>query len=151
MSPKYDIKIFGSTIQVIRPKSRASPIYLRRLVSPTFIKVWFSVKDKDKDFDRSNWEMLTTDEKMFLSRITALAQIEDGGLAQANASLVHDVHQRLQLIEGAVVSGNLNKTLVEEYLQLIDKLSDSGNLNKNAAAKMKACITNRYANLLTET
>ena len=148
MSPKYDIKIFGSTIQVIRPNSRASPIYLRRLVSPTFIKVWFSVKDKDKDFDRSNWDMLTTDEKMFLSRITVLAQIEDGGLAQANSSLIHDVHQRLQLIEGAVVSGNLNRSLVEEYLQLIDKLSESGNLNKNAAAKMKACITNRYSELL---
>ena len=95
--------------------------------------------------------MLTTDEKMFLSRISSLAQIEDGGLAQANSSLIHDVHQRLQLIEGAVVSGNLNRSLVEEYLQLIDKLSESGNLNKNAAAKMKACITNRYSELLTET
>ena len=144
----YDIKIAGGMVSLIRQGGKSRPIFMRRLVSPTFISVWYSVKNDE--FDRERWDTLPIDEKMYLSKITTLAKIDNKDLSVANASLVHDVHERLKLIEGAVVAGNLNRALVEEYLQLVDKLAESGSITNMMGSHMKRVITNRYANLLSQ-
>lgn len=147
MAKNYQIRIDGAMVSVIRPESKNSPILTRRIVGPMFIRVLYSIRAGE--FDQDSWNLLPTDEKMFMSRICSAANIDNRDLAISIATLTQDIHERLKLIEGAVLAGNLNKELVTEYIDLIDKLGDSGSLNKMAASKMKTAIRNTYQHLLS--
>ena len=148
MAQQYEIRITGGLVSIIRVGRKSRAVFIRRIVSPPFIRVWYSVKEAR--FDRESWDALPLDEKMYMSRIASLTNLDSEDLAVASASLVQDIHKRLTLIESAVIAGNLNKALVEEYLELVDKLAEAGSINHMMSSHMKRVIRNRYADLLSE-
>lgn len=145
---KYQVRISGALVSVYTDNPGIKPrISFRKIVSPDFFRVWYSIND---DFDLDSWNKLPIDQKMYLAKVASMIKLETKDLSIAIANMVADINDRLKLIEGAVLAGNMNVELVKEYIELVEKLIQCGTLNALSGRKMIGGIKRKYSHMLDE-
>jgi len=105
-------------------------VVFRSLVSPDFVELWYLINDED--FDKEIWEKLSTKEQRLMIRAYNLCRIETPAFNKQIAIEYKKVIERLDIIEGEVKAGNVNKSLVDEYNEIVDEM-----------AKLRLIITNQ--------
>lgn len=135
-----------SIYNTLKDEKTRGPIAHRKLVSPTFVELWYKICD-DK-FDYMLWSALTQSEKDYMAECVnmthTICQEFQIALAKATKSSI----DRLRLLEGEIVAGNLNPALVKEFSDLLDHLSASRQIPPIQAGRLKKRIQRTYAEQL---
>ena len=119
MKKNYNFKINGLML-TMRYNTKNKRIIYRKLVSPTFIKLFYqTISD---DFDKDNWNDLNIKEKQFLSKVLHDLDINNKDFNLALSNQLKEKYHRIELIEGSIKAGNNNKDLLTEYIEIIEDL-----------------------------
>jgi len=142
MIKKY-IKIKGLYVGLYRDHISKPVLFGRRLVEPAWIQLWF--KATENQWDDMLWDQLSDDNKDWFSYCYHLTnQPENKYLEIALSKKFKKVQQRLVLLEGMIMSGNLNQALIDEINDILDSLVRSQQLPQKQASRMKKRIERTY-------
>lgn len=104
-------------------------------MEPAWIELWF--KATENQWDDMLWNQLSASNKDYFSYCYHISeQPYNKELEIAIAKKFKDMQQRLLLIEGMVMNGNLSLQLVEEFIDIINKLRESYQLPNKQAGRM---------------
>lgn len=143
MSIKKVIKINGLYVGLYREHSTKPVLFGRRLVEPAWIELWF--KATEGEWDETLWEQISDENKDWFSYCYHLSKQPDNKhLEIAVSKKFKKVQQRLVLLEGMIMSGNINKELIVEIGGILDSLVNSQQLPQKQAARMKKRIDRTY-------
>jgi hypothetical protein len=143
MSIKKFIKIKGLYVGLYRDHPTKPVLFGRRLVEPAWIELWF--KATENDWDEMLWEQLSDENKDWFSYCYHLTKQPDNKhLEIAVSRKFKKVQQRLVLLEGMIMAGNINQELVDEVTQILDSLVKSDQLPRKQASRMKKRIERTY-------
>lgn len=143
-------KINGSVFSLLRqsPVNKLIACKARKIVSPNFLELWNILMQGEFDYDI--WNGLDDGEKNFITLAAYWTQLKNYKLHIAISKYTKHQTDRLKLIEGAIVAGNMNSELVHEYISIIEKLRDTNQLSKFSSTSMINKIKRRFENLLTD-
>lgn len=139
----YKLKIQGCVITLGTENSK-SAIIKRLLVNPAWIDLWNIVSEGD--FDLSLWNRLSNKEKNFMIFIANKMKIHNNKLHSANNNEAGDAIQKLKLIEGSLLAGNINKELIDEGTMIIDDLINRCMLYPRTGNNLKKRLQIAYNN-----
>lgn len=140
---KKFIKIKGLYVALYREHVNRPVLFGRRLVSPAWIELWF--KATENQWDDMLWEQLSDENKDWFSYCYHLtSQPDNKYLEIAISKKFKKVQQRLVLLEGMILSGNINKDLVDEINDILDSLVASQQLPQKQGSRMKKRIERTY-------
>lgn len=143
MSIKKYIKIKGLYVGLYRDHTSKPVLFGRRLVEPAWIELWF--KATDGEWDDTLWEQITDENKDWFSYCYHLTKQPDNKYLEiAVSKKFKKVQQRLVLLEGMIMAGNINKDLIEELNTILDSLVKSQQLPQKQASRMKKRIERTY-------
>lgn len=143
MSIKKFIKIKGLYVGLYREHLSRPVLFGRRLVEPAWIELWF--KATEGEWDDMLWEQLSDDNKDWFSYCYHLTnQPDNKWLEIALSKKFKKVQQRLVLLEGMIMAGNINKELIDEVNDILDGLVKSQQLPQKQASRMKKRIERTY-------
>jgi len=141
MPVEYYVKIQGCVISLMS-KNSAANVLKRLLVNPVWIELWYLVTE-DK-FDMVKWNRLTPTEKNFMMLLAQKLNIQNRELHSANNNEAGTQIERLKLLEGSILAGNLNKDILDEALTIIDELADRSMLYRRTANSLKKRFKQAY-------
>lgn len=118
-------------------------LFQRRLVPVSFIELWYKVSDGEWDNDL--WYNLRQTEKDFMAQCADAVHISNKKLNIAIAKESSEMLKRLQLLEGVIQAGNLNRDLVDEFKQILSRLSETRQMPPIQASRLKQRIERTYA------
>ena len=137
------IKIKGLYVGLYRHHITRPVLFSRRLVEPAWIELWF--KATENQWDDNLWEQISDDNKDFFSRCYHVTdQPVNRHLEVAVSKKFKKIQQRLVLLEGMIMAGNINKDLIEEVSSILDSLVKSDQLPQKQASRMKKRIQRTY-------
>jgi len=140
---KKFIKIKGLYVGLYRDHLTKPVLFGRRLVEPAWIELWF--KATENQWDESLWEQISDENKDWFSNCYHLTnQPENKNLEIAISKKFKKIQQRLVLLEGIIMSGNINKDIIKEINDILDKLVKSQQLPQKQASRMKNRIERTY-------
>lgn len=136
-APLGYIKVTGAvfelwTINLLHGK-RNDKLYRRLFVSPEFVSLYYKLSDGE--FDDNMFDALSKLEKHMLSTAANFTNINVRGLNIAISKLMRDSFTRLKVIEGAILAGNLNHELVNEYIAILREMGELGLIPRLTATK----------------
>jgi hypothetical protein len=145
MINKY-ISIKGLYVGLYREHNTRPVLFGRRLVEPAWIELWF--KATEGEWDDMLWEQLSDDNKDWFSYCYHLTNQPDNKYLEiALSKKFKKVQQRLVLLEGMIMAGNINEDLVKEVNDILDSLVKSNQLPQKQASRTKKRIERTYANI----
>lgn len=137
------IKIKGLYVALYREHSTKPVLFGRRLVEPAWIELWF--KATENQWDESLWEQISDDNKDWFSNCYHITKQPDNKFLEiAVSKKFKKVQQRLVLLEGMIMSGNINKDLINEVSSILESLVKSDQLPRKQASRMKKRIERTY-------
>lgn len=143
MPVKKFIKIKGLYVGLYRDHITKPVLFGRRLVEPAWIELWF--KATENQWDDSLWEQISDENKDWFSYCYHITnQPENKYLEMAVSKKFKKVQQRLNLLEGMIMAGNINDDLVDEMNDILDNLVKSAQLPQKQASRMKKRIERTY-------
>lgn len=113
-------------------------LIVRRIVEPSWIELWFKISNNQ--FDTNLWENITDSGKSFLAQAVHQSQVHCPDFEVALAKYSKGAFDRLKLLEGSILAGNINQELVNEFCAIMDKLSSAEMIPKIHANKLKKQI-----------
>jgi hypothetical protein len=137
----YHVSIKGCVVSLMSHNC-GSNVLKRLLVNPSWVDLWTLVKDGK--FDLGLWNKLTPREKSFMMLLANNMKIENPELHSTNNHEAEQDVERLKLLEGAIIGGNLNKEIVEEANGIIDRLADKQMLYRQTANSLKKRFAKAY-------
>jgi len=144
MSIKKFIKIQGLYVGLYREHPSRPVLFGRRLVEPAWIELWF--KATEGEWDDMLWEQLSDDNKDWFSYCYHISNQPDNKYLEiALSKKFKKVQQRLVLLEGMIMAGNINKELIDEVNDILDGLVKSQQLPQKQASRMKKRIERTYS------
>lgn len=146
MPVDYYVKIQGCVVTLRSVNSKAN-VLKRLLVNPIWIELWHLVTE-DK-FDMVKWSKLTPIEKNFMMSLAQKLDIKNRELHSANNNEAATQIERLKLLEGGIISGNLNKEILDEAIIIIDDLADRSMLYRRTANALKKRFKKAYEQINT--
>lgn len=139
---KY-IKIKGLYVALYRDHNSKPVLFGRRLVEPAWVELWF--KATENQWDDMLWEQLSDENKDWFSKCYHITnQPENKYLEIALSKKFKKIQQRLVLLEGMIMAGNINKDLIDEINNILDSLVKSDQLPQKQASRMKKRIERTY-------
>lgn len=141
MPVEFRVKIQGCVITLMSKKS-GSNVLKRLLVNPVWIELWYLVNEGK--FDMVKWNRLTPIEKNFMMMLARKMNIENRDLNSANNNEAATQIERLKLLEGSILSGNINKEILDEATTIIDDLADRSMLYRRTANALKKRFNQAY-------
>jgi hypothetical protein len=138
------IKINGCYVSIYRIY-RTQPVLLhRRVVEPAFIQLYYKLSELDFDMDLYN--ELSDENKDYLSFVfhSIHPHLENKRLEIETAKKSRKLQERLVLLEGMIMSGNINIELVNELNEILDKLIKSSQIPAKQGARMKNRVKRTY-------
>lgn len=139
---KY-IKINGLYVALYREHIKKPVLFNRRLVEPAWIELWFNATENQ--WDDSLWGQLSDSNKDWFSYCYHITnQSENKSLEIAISKKFKQTQIRLNLIEGLIMAGNINKDLINEVNNILDSLVNSYQLPRKQASRMKNRIQRTY-------
>jgi hypothetical protein len=142
MPVDYYVKIQGCVVSLMSKNSKAN-VLRRLLVNPVWIELWHLISE-DK-FDMVKWNRLTPTEKNFMMLLAQKLNIQNRELHSSNNNEAATQIERLKLLEGSILSGNLNKEILDEATSIIDDLADRSMLYRRTANSLKKRFNQAYA------
>lgn len=143
MAIKKYIKIKGLYVGLYRDHITKPVLFGRRLVEPAWIELWF--KATENQWDDMLWDQLSDDNKDWFSYCYHISeQPVNRYLEVAVSKKFKKVQQRLVLLEGMIIAGNINKELIDELNDILDSLVKSQQLPQKQASRMKKRIERTY-------
>lgn len=140
--PKF-IKINGLYVALYRSHKTRPTLFKRRLVEPAWIELWF--KATEEGWDETLWEQISDENKDWFSYCYHMTdQPDNKHLEIALSKKFKKIQQRLVLLEGMIIAGNINKDLVIEINNILDQLVGSRQLPQKQASRMKGRIERTY-------
>lgn len=140
---KYKIKIQGCIVSLMTENSKTA-IIKRLLVNPAWIDLWHIVNEGE--FDLQLWNKLSLKEKNYMIFLANKMKIDNKQLHSANNNEASTSIERLKLIEGSILAGNINKELIDEAFNIIDDLSERSMLYTRTANQLKKRLTIAFEN-----
>jgi len=139
-----EIIIKGLHVSIVGRLKADQRIYThaKRIVSPEWIQLWFIISDKG--FESDLWLRLSEKDKDFMGYAVHACNIVSPEFEKALARECAKIHQRLLLIEGSILNGNLNRVLVDEYKSIVDKLAASFQIGQKQATNLKKRIERTF-------
>jgi hypothetical protein len=137
----YHVSIKGCVVSLMSHNC-GSNVLKRLLVNPSWIDLWMMVKDGD--FDLALWNKLTPREKSFMLLLSNCMKIENHKLHSANNHEAEQDVERLKLLEGSIIGGNINKEILDESTAIIDRLADRQMLYRQTANSLKKRFAKAY-------
>lgn len=120
----------------------------RRLVEPAWIELWFL--STENQWDEGLWEQLSDENKDWFAYCYHITeQKENKWLEIALSKKFKKVQQRLVLLEGMIMAGNINKDLVDEINEILDNLAKSYQLPVKQATRTKNRIKRAWEQVAT--
>lgn len=138
------IKINGLYVSIYR-NYRDQPVLLhRRVVEPAFIQLWYKLSELE--FDNDLYNQLSDENKDYLSFCfhTIYPELENKHLEIETAKKSRKLQERLVLLEGMIMAGNINIELVNELNGILDKLVKSSQIPAKQGSRMKARVRRTY-------
>lgn len=143
---KKFIKIKGLYVGLYREHETRPVLFGRRLVEPAWIELWF--KATEGEWDDMLWEQLSDDNKDWFSYCYHLTNQPDNKYLEiALSKKFKKVQQRLVLLEGMIMAGNINKDLIDEINDILDSLVKSNQLPQKQASRTKKRIERTWENI----
>ena len=146
MAIKKYIKIKGLYVGLYRDHITRPVLFGRRLVEPAWIELWF--KATENQWDDMLWEQISDENKDWFSYCYHISeQPVNRYLEVAVSKKFKKVQQRLVLLEGMIMSGNINTALIDELNTILDSLVKSQQLPQKQASRMKKRIERTYESI----
>ncbi len=148
---KKFVKIHGLAISLYREapyvSTKGRPVLVKRkLVEPAWIELWF--KATEGGWDVTLWEQLSDDNKDWFAYCFHMTEQKDNKELEISLSKkFKKTQQRLQLLEGMIMAGNMNDDLVSEFKGILDSLVASYQLPLKQGSRMKKRLDRTYAAL----
>ena len=145
---KKFVKIHGLAISLYREapytSTKGRPVLVKRkLVEPAWIELWF--KATEGEWDDTLWEQLSDDNKDWFAYCFHMTEQNDNKeLEIALSKKFKKTQQRLNLLEGMVMAGNMNDDLVNEFKSILDSLVASYQLPLKQGSRMKKRLDRTY-------
>lgn len=150
MAIKKYIKIKGLYVALYRDHITKPVLFERRLVEPAWIELWF--KATEGEWDDTLWEQISEANQDFFSNCYHITnQPENKYLEIALSKKFKKIQQRLVLLEGMIMAGNINKALIDEITEILDSLVKSQQLPQKQASRMKKRIERTYKSIQNTT
>lgn len=137
----YYIKIQGCVVSLMSKNSGAN-VLKRLLVNPIWIDLWNDVLEGK--FELSQWNRLSAIEKNFMITLANAMKIDNRYLHSANNNEAASSIERLKLLEGAILSGNINKEILDEANAIITDLNNRQMLYTRTANALKKRFSKAY-------
>lgn len=83
------------------------------------------------------WNKLSANEKNFMMLLCQKLRIYNKELNSANNNEAASQIERLKLLEGSILSGNISKEIIDEATSIIDDLADRSMLYRRTANALK--------------
>lgn len=146
MPIKKYIKIKGLYVGLYRDHITKPVLFGRRLVEPAWIELWF--KATENKWDDSLWDQISDENKDWFSYCYHTTnQPDNNNLEIAVSKKFKKIQQRLVLLEGMIMAGNINKELIKEINDILDNLVKSSQLPQKQASRMKKRIERTYESI----
>jgi len=140
---KKFIKIKGLYVGLYREHISRPVLFSRRIVEPAWIELWF--KATEGQWDDNLWELISDDNKDWFSKCYHVTeQPVNKYLEVALSKKFKKIQERLVLLEGMIMAGNINKDLINEMINILDSLVQSDQLPQKQASRMKKRIERTY-------
>ncbi len=138
------IKINGCYVSLYRFYRNIPVLLHRRVVEPAFIQLWYKLSELEFDIDL--YTQLSDENKDYLSFCfhTIYPQLENKQLEIETAKKSRKLQERLVLLEGMIMSGNINKELITELNEILNKLVKSSQIPAKQGARMKNRVKRTY-------
>jgi len=144
MPVEYYIKIQGCVV-TLHSKNSGANVLKRLLVNPTFIDLWYEVTENE--FDIHKWNKLNNTEKNYMVMLARKLNVDNKKLESANNNEATNKIERLKLLEGGILAGNMSPDIVTEALNIIDELADRQMLYRRTANALKKRIQSASQNV----
>ena len=143
MPVKKYIKIKGLYVGLYRDHITKPVLFGRRLVEPAWIELWF--KATENQWDDSLWDQISDENKDWFSYCYHTTnQPNNKELEIAVSKKFKKIQNRLVLLEGMIMAGNINIDLINEVNEILDSLVKSSQLPQKQATRMKKRIERTY-------
>lgn len=139
-----ELVVNGSCVSLynLTKEGGRSSLFLRKLMPSTFIELWYKVQDND--FSADLWHELRDTEKDFFAQCVSATHTKNSKFNLALAKDTSSMLKRLQLLEGELHAGNINKDLVVEFKDILDKLAATKQMPTTQCERLKKRIQRTY-------
>lgn len=132
----YTIQQQGPFIRIYQKKK----LIKKRIVSAKFIKLWYLLLENR--FDSELYDELEENDKLFFIELYTCYQKNEGeqksSFESFRVKLAQPFIEKLKILEGSIMTGNMNKELLNDYEDVLDKLKKHNYMtNRQATTLLK--------------
>lgn len=132
----YTIQQQGPFIRIYQKKK----LIKKRIVSAKFIKLWYLLLENR--FDSELYDELEENDKLFFIELYICYQKNEGeqksSFESFRVKLAQPFIEKLKMLEGSIMAGNMNKELLNDYEDVLDKLKKHNYMtNRQATTLLK--------------
>ncbi len=132
----YTIQQQGPFIRIYQKKK----LIKKRIVSAKFIKLWYLLLENR--FDSELYDELEENDKLFFIELYTCYQKNEGeqksSFESFRVKLAKPFIEKLKILEGSIMAGNMNKELLNDYEDVLDKLKKHNYMtNRQATTLLK--------------
>lgn len=132
----YTIQQQGPFIRIYQKKK----LIKKRVVSAKFIKLWYLLLENR--FDSELYDELEENDKLFFIELYTCYQKNEGeqksSFESFRVKLAQPFIEKLKMLEGSIMAGNMNKELLNDYEDVLDKLKKHNYMtNRQATTLLK--------------
>lgn len=132
----YTIQQQGPFIRIYQKKK----LIKKRIVSAKFIKLWYLLLENR--FDSELYDELEENDKLFFIELYTCYQKNEGeqksSFESFRVKLAQPFIEKLKMLEGSIMAGNMNKELLNDYEDVLDKLKKHNYMtNRQATTLLK--------------
>lgn len=136
-------EIHGSMLRIFKYCKNNKVFLKQKMLSPTALRLWFHISDGQ--FDEDLWNDLDDAQQKFLVYAHREMRFpENRQLEIALSKKTIGMQNRLKLLEGNIMNGNLNKDLIDEASTIINELKAMSVLSAQQATRYQLRLNKLY-------
>lgn len=130
----YTIQQQGPFIRIYQKKK----LIKKRIVSAKFIKLWYLLLENR--FDSELYDELEENDKLFFIELYTCYQKNEGeqksSFESFRVKLAQPFIEKLKMLEGSIMAGNMSKELLNDYEDVLDKLKKHNYMTNRQATTL---------------
>jgi len=130
----YKIQQQGPFIRIYQKKK----LIKKRIVSAKFIKLWYLLLENR--FDSELYDELEENDKLFFIELYTCYQKNEGekksSFESFRVKLAQPFIEKLKMLEGSIMAGNMSKELLNDYEDVLDKLKKHNYMTNRQATTL---------------
>lgn len=130
----YTIQQQGPFIRIYQKRK----LIKKRIVSAKFIKLWYLLLENR--FDSELYDELEENDKLFFIELYTCYQKNEGeqksSFESFRVKLAQPFIEKLKMLEGSIMAGNMSKELLNDYEDVLDKLKKHNYMTNRQATTL---------------